>query len=86
MIKVPNEGPAAARARWLAELADALDEAQRLMKELGVDDGRIEAHDLCARIEAARVEVETIRLRRSSGGGQDFGPEWTKNIPWRLSA
>ncbi|MGE5564380.1 MAG: hypothetical protein ACM3ZV_13895 [Bacillota bacterium] len=86
MIKVPNHESAASRARWLAELAQALDEARHVAKELGADEGRIEAVELYARIEAARLEVEMMRLRRSAGGGQDYGPEWTKDIPWRLSA
>ena len=86
MIGVPNEDSAAARSRWLAELAQALEEARRAIKALGADDGRIEAVELYTRIEAVRLEVEMMRLRRSAGGGQDFGPEWTKNIPWRLSA
>jgi hypothetical protein len=85
-VRVPNDESATARARWLAELAHALEEARHLMKELGADEGRIEAVELYARIEAVRLEVEMMRIRRSSGGGQDFGPEWTKDIPWRLSA
>jgi hypothetical protein len=32
------------------------------------------------------LQVEGMRLRRIAGGGQGFGPEWTQNIPWRLSA
>ena len=86
MFEVPNAGSAAERARWLAELADALDEARDLVRQLGIEEGRIDAIDVAARIEAVRNEVQTMRLMRSSGGGQDFDPEWIKNIPWRLSA
>ena len=86
MVELPSTDSAAARARWLAELTQALDEARHLVKELGADEGRIEAVELYARIEAVRLEVEMMRLRRSAGGGQDFGPEWTKDLPWRLSA
>lgn len=57
MFEVANAGSAAERARWLAELADALDEARDLVRQLGIE-----------------------------GGGQDFDPEWIKNIPWKLSA
>ena len=83
---MPNEDSAAARAQWLAELAQALDEARHLMKDLGADGSRVDAVEVYARIEAVRLEVEMMRLRRSSGGGHDFDPEWTKDIPWRLSA
>jgi hypothetical protein len=74
------------RAVWLADLAAALDDARRLVKELGAADGRIEAIELYARIEAVRLEVQAMRLRRSCGCDQDFGPEWTNNIPWKRSA
>jgi acyl-CoA reductase-like NAD-dependent aldehyde dehydrogenase len=86
MVGVPNAESAAQRARWLAELADALDEARDLVRQLGIEEGRIDAIDVSARIEVVRNEVQTMRLMRSSGGGRDFNPEWTKNIPWRLSA
>jgi hypothetical protein len=56
------------------------------MKELGAEEGRIEAVELYARIEAVRLEVEAMRLRRTYGGGRDFGPEWTRDIPWKRSA
>jgi cell division inhibitor SulA len=86
MVGVPNAESAAQRARWLAELADALDKARDLVRQLGIEEGRIDAIDVSARIEVVRNEVQTMRLMRSSGGGRDFNPEWTKNIPWRLSA
>lgn len=86
MIGLPNAGSAAQRARWLAELADALDEARDVVRQLGIEEGRIDAIDVAARIEAVRSEVQTIRLMRSSDGDQDFDPEWIKNIPWKLSA
>ena len=86
MFEISNVESAAERARWLAELADALDEARDLVRQLAIEGGRIDAIDVAARIEAVRNEVQTMRLMRSSGGGQDFDPEWMKNIPWRLSA
>jgi hypothetical protein len=85
VFEVPNENSSAARARWLAELADALDDARQLLKQLGAAEGRLEAVELYARIEAVRLEVQTMRLRKSADdGGVD--PEWTKNIPWKRSA
>ena len=86
MVRVSGEVSATRRARWLAELADALDEARQLTKRLGAAEGRIEAVELYARIEAVRLEVQTMRLRRLSGGGRDNGPEWTGNFPWKRSA
>jgi hypothetical protein len=52
------------RARWLGELAAALEEARRLTKQLGADEGRIEAVELYARIEAVRLEIQAMRLTR----------------------
>ena len=82
--RVPNGHSAAQRARWLAELGDALDDARRLMKQLGAAEGQIEAVELYARIEAVRLEVQAMRLRRPPLR-QDFDPQWT-DLPWKRSA
>jgi hypothetical protein len=84
--RVSNWDSAAQRAHWLAELAGALDDARHLVKELGAEEGRIEVVEIYARIEAVRLEVQAMRLRRTYGGGEEFGPEWTKDIPWKRSA
>lgn len=76
---------AAQRARWLAELADALEGARRVVKQLAVEESGFEARELFAQIETARLEVRNMRIRRSPGELQDFGPEWSKDIPWKLS-
>ena len=56
----------AARARWLAELAQAIDEAQCLAWQLGVVEGsNAEALDLYVQLEVARAEVEALQGRRS---------------------
>ena len=86
MVGVPSAEATAQRARWLGELADALDEARDLVRQLGIEEARIDAIDVAARIESVRNEVQTIRLMRSGGGGHEYDPEWIKNIPWRLSA
>lgn len=86
MVGIPNAGSTAQRARWLAELADALNEARRVVKELAAEQSRFDAIELAAQIEAARFEVQSLRLKRVTGGGQDFGPEWSKDIPWKLTA
>jgi hypothetical protein len=84
--RVSNRDSAAQRAHWLAELSAALDDARHLVKELGAEEGRIEAVEIYARIEAVRLEVQAMRLRRTYGGGEEFGLEWTKDIPWKRSA
>lgn len=81
-----SEESAANRARWLAELADALDGARHLVKQLGADEGRLAAVKLYARIEAVRIEVHMMRLKRSYGGGQEFDPKWSEDLPWKRSA
>ena len=53
------------RARWLAELARAIDEAQQLVWRLAVVRGdNIRTSEIYGRLEAARDEVE--RLQRSA--------------------
>jgi hypothetical protein len=84
--RVSNEDSASKRAHWLAELADALDGARHLVKELGADEGRLEAVELYARIEAVRIEVHMMRLKRSYAGGREFDPEWSDDLPWKRSA
>lgn len=86
VVRVPNEDAASKRARWLAELAAALDQARLLVKELAAERSSAEAVALYARIEAATRELQAMRLSRSSGGGQHIDPEWTKDIPWKRSA
>ncbi len=59
---------AAERARWLLELARAIDEAQQVAWQLGAGSGRnAEAVELYARLEAARSEVEALSGRLVSG-------------------
>lgn len=86
MDRLANDTSAAERARWLAELADALEEARRVVKLLGAADGEIGAVELYARIEAVRIEVLAIRLRRTYVQDRESCPEWIKDIPWKRSA
>ncbi|HZC38425.1 MAG TPA: hypothetical protein VE221_07095 [Sphingomicrobium sp.] len=83
MIRVPTDVSAAERARWLAELARVLEQAQELMTRLAVAERRkSEALDVCARIEAVRAEVESLRRGRISEAPADFGPDWLKQLAW----
>ena len=66
MCSVPIEPPAARRAQWLAELSDALDDAQQLLRNMEVArDQHALAVETFLRIEAARLEVQSLRLSRS---------------------
>lgn len=81
-MRAPTHNYSAARARWLAELAEALDDARRLTNRLGAAEGRIEAVELYARIEAVRLEIEALRrTQRVSGAGTD--QEWSNLMPWQ---
>jgi hypothetical protein len=79
----PSDLSAAARARWLAELAEALAQAQRLAwhlaDALGEGSG---AMDLYVHIEEAISEVQSLRLGsfRQLPGKED--PEWMNSSPW----
>ena len=74
---------AAARARWLAELAEALLRAQDLSWRFGQAVGQSpEAMDLYARIEAVRGEVRSLQLRPVPGRDEENDPEWTNRSPW----
>lgn len=78
MCSVPTEVPAAARARWLAELSQALDEAHQVLVKLQLSaDGRPDAMELFARIEAAKLEVQSLRLSRSLNPRKENDPNRT---------
>jgi len=79
MCSVPIEVPPADRARWLAELAQALDDAQRLFRKLDVRTiPRADAFELYMRIEAARLEVQSLRLSRSLRERAEISPQRMK--------
>ena len=83
MSRVSLEGFAAQRARWLAEVAAALEDARVLVRQLGSAEGRGEAIELEARIEAMRIEVQAMRLGRGAAAAARSSPEWTNNLPWQ---
>ena len=62
---MPIEVSAAERARWLAELADALEQAERLVWSLD-DLARTnpEMIELYGSLDAARAEVQALRVKR----------------------
>jgi len=83
VIRVPTDVSAVERARWLAELAPVLQEAQELVSRLAVARGRkSEALDVCARLEAAHAEVQSLRRSRISQSSGKVDPNWSKHLPW----
>jgi hypothetical protein len=73
-------GPA--RARWLAEISEALEDAHKLACRLGARNVSPELIDVHARIEAARVEVRSLRLANGLRDKRSSDPEWTISSPW----
>ena len=83
MKRVPIVLSATERARWLAQLADALEEAQKVAWRLGVSEGdSAEAKALYGRIEAARAEVETLRLGGFRRIREESDPDWANILLW----
>jgi hypothetical protein len=77
----PVEIPAAVRARWLAELATALEQAEHLLKRLAVG-GRYDPMivELELRIGAAKCELESLRTSRPPRA--ESSPRWIDFPPW----
>jgi hypothetical protein len=83
VIRVPTDVSAAERARWLAELAQALEKAQGLVTRLAVAGRRkSEVLDVCARLEAVRAEVQSLRRSRTSESVANIDLNWSKQLPW----
>jgi aryl carrier-like protein len=68
---------AAQRARWLAELSDALEAAERLSVDLlfcGVD--RMEMNSLALRLRCLRAQIDMMRLCRNDDWPEE-APLWS---------
>jgi hypothetical protein len=77
---MPIEVSAAERARWLAELADALEQAERLVWSLGdLPRTHPEMIELYGSLDAARAEVQALRVKRVATAAADLGPFWMKS-------
>ena len=62
MRSASDDRVAAVRARWMAELATAIEGAQRVAWQLGsAQRASLEARELYSRLEAARLELESLR-------------------------
>jgi hypothetical protein len=80
VCSTPVEIPAAARARWLGEVAETLERAEILLKRLKVQ--RQDADlivEVELRIAIAKREIESLRINRFP---RDTGPRWTDFPPW----
>ena len=83
MCGVPTEMSAVARARWLAEISEALNKARDAL--IGLDirrELREEAAELFLRIEAARFEANLLRSSRALNERDDKSPKWIKMSAW----
>ena len=77
----PVELPAAARARWLAEVAETLEQAQHQLDRLSLlgHQGPLVA-ELQLRIAVAKKQVESLQSGRPARTETD--PRWTNHQPW----
>jgi len=79
--RAPDQAVALERARWLAELADAIDQAQKLAWKMGVMEGDSEeARELYARLETARVEVDSLRFGDWVAVRTEVDPAWLEAL------
>jgi len=84
VFSTPVEVPAAARARWLAEVAETLEQAERLINRLKVGGQHAGAvSDLELRVRVAKGEVEALRANRPTRSEPD--PKWIGIPPWEQS-
>ena len=76
------EQTAAFRAQWLAQLADAIENAQSLAWQLGAQERTsAEARRLYGRLEEVRLELDSIRGIVSPVTGK-MGPDWLQELGW----
>jgi hypothetical protein len=71
-----TDAAAVERAFWLAELAAAVNEAQRLAWTFGVASENRLAMELYAQLETIRLEIEDLRLKRKPPLRKGFNPNW----------
>jgi hypothetical protein len=77
----PDQLVASARARWLAELGQAVAQAQRLAWLLGIAEGDSEeAGQLYARLESVRTELDTLRTSGWAEVRREIDPSWLEKL------
>lgn len=81
MHRAPDHLVALERARWLAELARAINQAQKIAWRLGVAEGdMIEAREVYARLEAVRGELEALRTNGWADVRREVDPNWLERF------
>lgn len=81
MHRARNQVAALERARWLAELAQAIARAQWLAWRLGVIEGDSEeARELYGRLETVRTEVDALRFGDWVEIGHELDPAWFESL------
>jgi hypothetical protein len=69
------------RERWFAELSDAIEGAQRLAWQLAIRDRTSEeARELYGRLEAAKLELDTLREPTRASPDLHIDPEWLQKF------
>jgi hypothetical protein len=77
----PDQLVASARASWLAELGEAVAQAQRLVWVLGVvESDSEEARQLYARLESVRAELDALRTNGWAEVRREIDPVWLKTL------
>lgn len=73
----PTCGKSIDQAAWLAELAAAINDAQRLTWAMGAAGENRMAMELYARLELVRVEIDQLRRSRRFAR-PEFNPIWSE--------
>lgn len=71
----------AERARWLAELSNALHEAQMLLSQFALGDCQQQALELNLRISAAQAEIRSLQTHSASRLRPSYW-EWAETALW----
>lgn len=83
MDKSGGRTVAAERSRWLAELAQAVDQAQRLARTLSASESNgSQAKELFGRLESVRIEVDALRRGTWVTRSIEIDPLRTNLFPW----
>lgn len=76
------EHMAALRAEWLARLAEAIEGAQRVAWQLRTyESASVEARELYSQLEAARLELESLRGVRHRSR-EPIDQNWLEKLGW----
>lgn len=81
MHGAPDHLIALERTRWLAELGQAINQAQKIAWRLGVAEGdMLEAREVYARLEVLRGELEVLRTTGWADIRREVEPNWLERI------